>query len=99
LIGTGQGPKNYIAIMSAIGPSGHDGLRRTRPPTTSARFLLSQFLLANYQTGPQLPAPSWHDGAGCRLTIHWLDTVALGSEPIVHLFFKSRKVLGPVRGK
>ena len=31
------------------------------------------------------------DGAGCRLTVHRLDAVDLGGEPIVHLFFKSRK--------
>ena len=38
-------------------------------------------------------------GAGCRLAVDWLDTVALSGEPIVYLFFEFGKVLGPVRLK
>src|ERR1700752_5276423 len=52
----------------------------------------------NHRLGPFVTS-AVRDGAGCRLTVHWLDTVALDGEPVVHLFFKWRKVLGPVRRK
>src|SRR5262249_33075085 len=44
-------------------------------------------------------APTVRDRSGCSLTVNWLDTVSLGGEPIIHLSFEFRKVLGSVRGE
>src|SRR5262249_42078649 len=39
------------------------------------------------------------DCAGRGLTVHRLDAVAPGSEPVIHLFFERGKISGSVRGK